>query len=658
MDEQLQQNKTKRILVFEDSDIFADMLVEFLEEAGYVTGRAINGFEGIKQVYTFLPHLIITDVEMPLFKGYQATRLLKSRKNTRDIPIIMFTTLGETKDRFWGGQAGADCYIEKSPNNFQELRERITGLLAEAPEPNFKAIEQEGKRVDDNSLIETVNNLLDHKLFQTTLIGMLTELSGKIGSLEEILRGFFDLLTYVCEAEIASVMIKSADNSLFVYTANHAGFVPAIVDDFTAITIADFDAQFPDYKVVSKKTTDFYSPGEKKKPIESYIVIPLFSAGERFATVHVANSIKEYFSPVIMENINVFLYAAAPVLANALSILEMEKLQKKTRLAFARYVPEDVMDEIIRKSQDSSTQSEIRNLAILFADIRNFTKISENSGAQDVVTFLNAYFSLMGNKVIAGGGHVDKFIGDAIMAIFGVPKPLPNAPAGAISAAIKMISALPLVDTSRITVPKEGLAIGIGINYGECVVGNIGFQDRMDYTVIGDTVNLASRLEGTTKLYRHPIIVSEYMYNAAKELFIFRKADNVRVIGKNKIVELYAVYAAFAGEEAAFNAAETGKAVVSEANADQALAGSDDVNDRELPLPPSLVINRELLDQYNKGLKLFYMREWETARHYFLDALKIDSGDYLSSLYLERTETYIREPPPADQDITTNLTEK
>jgi class 3 adenylate cyclase len=367
--------------------------------------------------------------------------------------------------------------------------------------------------------------------------------------------------------------------------------------------------------------------------------VPLLSGGGKFATVHIANSIREYFSPVIRENLDTFLYAAAPIIANALSVLEMEKLQKKTRLAFARYVPEDVMDEIIRNSQDAEAQSETRNLAVLFADIRNFTKISENSSAQEVVAFLNAFFSLMGNKVIAGGGHVDKFIGDALMAIFGVPKPLPNAAVSAISAAIRMMRVLPQVDTGRINILPEDFSIGIGINYGECVVGNIGFQDKVDYTVIGDTVNLASRLEGTTKLYHHPIMVSEYMHAMARDSFIFRKADSVRVIGKNQPVNIYAVYAAFAGEE-------------------ENVITADTSDDSALPLPPSLVIHRELLDQYNKGLKLFSMREWETARQYFLDALKINEGDYLSAFYLERTETYIREPPPADLDITTNLTEK
>ncbi|WP_010256726.1 response regulator [Treponema primitia] len=394
----------KRILLFEDSDIFADMVLEFLDALGYQTRRAVNGFEGIKMVFSFMPHLIITDVEMPLFKGYQATRLLKSRKNTKVIPIIMFTSLSEIKDKFWGDQAGADFYIEKSPENFTELQNSVAKLLAEAPEPDFSAIEHEGKRIDDNALIETVNNLLDAKLFQTTVIGMLAELSAKLGSLEDIVRGFFDLLNYICEAEIVTVMIKGQDNSLVVYSANRVGFNEPIAEDFNAISIADFNNLFPDFQVAKRQTEDFYPPGDKKKRIESYIMVPLLVGGQKFATVHIGNSIKEYFSPLIMENLDVFLSAASPIISNALSILEMEELQKKTRIAFARYVPSDVIDEIIHKSAGTSIQSETRNVVIFFLDIRNFTKISENSSAQDLVGFLNAFFSIMGNEIIAEGG--------------------------------------------------------------------------------------------------------------------------------------------------------------------------------------------------------------------------------------------------------------
>ena len=621
----------KRILIFEDSDIFADMLLEFLNEEKYETERAENGLEGIKKVYSFLPELIVSDVEMPLFKGYQTTRLLKSRPATKNIPVIMFTSLGETKDKFWGEQAGADYYIEKAPENFSELSRQIQRLLKESQPVDYERIKREGKRINDNSLIEMVNNLLDNKLFQTTLIGMLAELSNKAVSLEETVRGVFSLLENVCQAEICSIMIKDADDSLVVYNANSAGYTAEIVEDFKAITIADFNSRFSDYKVLSKEVNDFFPAGEKDKRVESYIMLPLASSGEEFATVHIGTSIKEYFSPVILENLNVFISTASPIVANALRLRQMDILQKKTRTAFARYVPIDVMDEIIKKSGSQSSQSETRVVSILFSDIRSFTKISENTQAQELVNFLNRYFSAMGNQIVEEGGNIDKFIGDAIMAIFGAPKTLENSSASAVRAALRMAKTLSTVDTSGITLPDFGFDAGIGINSGECVVGNIGFQDKLDYTVIGDTVNLASRLEGITKYYHQSIIVSEYLYEQAKDLFIFRKTDIVRVKGKDQPVGLYTVYDAWQGEE-------------------------------EEGTPKSLVIDREAYDHYNKGLKLYAMREWETAKDYFKKALSIaekeGKEDYLSSMYLNRIAELLANPPGADWDAAITMTEK
>ncbi|MDR1180211.1 MAG: response regulator, partial [Spirochaetales bacterium] len=521
----------KRILLMEDSDIFADIVAEALCEEGYTVQRAVNGFEGMKLVYSFMPHLIITDVEMPLFKGYQVTRLLKSRKATKNIPVIMLTSLGETKDKFWGRAAGADLYMEKSPQEFAALKTGMLRLLEDSPQSDYTAVEREGRRINDAALIEMVNNLLDTKLFQTTVIGLLAGLSG---TLEEITLGVLELLHNIAETEIVSVMMQGSDNSLYVYTANFSGYSQAVVEDFNGISGADFAGLFPDYKTVTKHTMDFFPAADKNKQIESYMMFPLSCAGKKFASLHIANSIKEYFSQGVLENLNVFLSAAAPIISGALSSREMAELQKKTRTAFARYVPADVMDEIIRGSSSvSAARGETRNITILFSDIRDFTRISENTGAQDVVSFLNGFFAAMGNKILPEGGHIDKFIGDAIMAIFGASRTADNAPLGAIRAAVKMLTALKSVDTSQVQLPDGGLRIGIGINCGECVVGNIGFRDKMDYTVIGDTVNLASRLEGLTKQYHHPLIVSEYMYHAAREHFVFRNIDKVRVKGKD-----------------------------------------------------------------------------------------------------------------------------
>jgi class 3 adenylate cyclase/CheY-like chemotaxis protein len=630
-------SEQKRILVMEDSDIFADMLLGLFDSCKYTLERAVNGFEGIKKVYSFMPHLVITDVEMPLFKGYQVTRLLKSRKNTKTIPIIMFTSLDETKDKFWGNQAGADIYIEKSPDNFQLLISTVEEILYSDSNIDFSAIEKESRKINDDSIIEIVNNLLDNKLFQTTVIGLLTELSSKVYSIEMVASGIFDLLHTICEAEIITMMIRGANRSLYIYTANFGKFTKEITDNFSGVCTRDFNNLFPDFSFLTENTKNFHPSGLNSKKILSYIAIPLKVAGDNFASVHIANSINEYFTPSVMENISVFAGAAAPVIANALSMHELALLQKNTRTAFARYVPADVMDEIINETNKKARISENRNISVLFSDIRDFTNISENSQAQSVVDFLNAYFARMGNVIITENGHIDKFIGDAIMAAFGAFQNLDNSQANAIRAAVKMLSAMDDINKSQIIKPENKIEIGIGINSGACILGNIGFQNKMDYTIIGDTVNLASRIESLTKLYRHPLIVSEFVYEAVKDNFLFRKIDNVRVKGKEKTAGIYAVYSGFRGQ-------------------DGGRLRSGELAD--IPIVSSLLINRETLVNYNKGLQVFYMRQWKLAEEYFSKALETEKDDFFSSLYLERSHSFAKTPPGEDWDGVITFSEK
>jgi len=427
------------------------------------------------------------------------------------------------------------------------------------------------------------------------------------------------------------------DGTLYVYTANFAEFSETIANDFSAISVSDFNNLFPDFRVLSENTEDFFPAGSNEKKIVSYITIPLIIGGEKFASVHIANSINDYFTVSILENLSVFLGAASPIIANSLSMRELDELQKNTRTAFARYVPADVMDEIISVSAKTVQQSEKRNITVLFSDIRNFTSISEHSNAQIIVDFLNSYFAKMGNEIISEGGHIDKFIGDAIMAVFGAFKNLENSPSSSIRAAIKMLAALEEMNSVESAFSKEKISIGIGINCGECVLGNIGFQNKMDYTVIGDSVNLASRIEDLTKRYKHPLIVSEYVYEASRDYFLFRKIDNVKVKGKEKPVGIYAVYSGFRGTDGhTLRSGETSA----------------------LPIVTSLVLDRETLANYNKGLSVFYMREWKLAEEYFSKALETDKDDYLSQLYLERSVEFDRNPPPDNWDGVISFVEK
>ena len=642
----------KRILIMEDSDIFADLLMTAIESPDYILERAVNGFEGIKKVYTFMPHLIITDIEMPLFKGYQVTRLLKSRKNTKSIPVIMFTSLDEAKDKFWGNQAGADYYIEKSPNNLAPLAEAAEKILSSPFEIDFNAIEKESRKINDDSIIEIVNNLLDNKLFQTTIIGLLTELSGKVHSMEMVAEGIFDLLHTLCEAEIIAMMIRGSNRFLYIYRANYKGFSKETENYFTDLCYSDLNSLFKDIKFSAKSEMDFIKESKSEsssggipraaekecaKKIVSYISLPLTIAGENFASIHIGNSINEYFSPSIMENINVFAGAASPVIANALSMHEISELQKNTRIAFARYVPADVMDEIINDTSNKVPMSETRNITVLFADIRNFTRLAEHSDAHGVVEFLNTYFDKMGSEIISEGGHIDKFMGDAIMAIFGAFQTDKNHCENAIRAAIKMLSSLEIINSPGTVLSGDNIEIGIGINYGECILGNIGFKNKMDYTIIGDTVNLASRIEHLTKVYHHPLIVSEYVYESTKEKYLYRKIDNVRVKGKNKPAGLYAIYSGFRGH-------------------DSRKLRSGEIAD--IPVIPSLLIDRDVIQNYNKGMQVFYMREWKLAEEYFSKALTADENDFLSRLYLDRTREFTHTPPEDNWDGVITLLEK
>ena len=619
----------KRILIMEDSDIFADILLGHFSSSDYILERAVNGFEGVKKIYTFLPHLVITDIEMPLLKGYQVTRLLKSRKNTKTIPVIMLTTLDQAKDQFWGNMSGADIFIEKSPDNFELLEESISDLLSASENIDFTAIARESKKINDNAIIEIVNNLLDSKLFQTTIIGMLAKLANKVNSMDTVAQGILKLLQSVCETEIATLMIRGNNRILYTYTANLAGFSKNIYDDFLSINNSDFNNLFPDFKSLLENKKEFFSIGKIEKRITSYITIPFGIAGENFATLHIANTLNEYFTPAIMENVNVFADAASPIIANALSMHELAELQKNTRIAFARYVPADVMDEIISDTARKTNVSENRNISILFSDIRNFTRMSENQDAQSVVNLLNSYFSSMGCEIISENGYIDKFIGDAIMAVFGATQNSENSTENAIRAGIKMLASLENFNNTAEKNQRNKIAIGIGINCGECILGNIGFQNKMDYTVIGDTVNLASRIESLTKLYRHPLIISEDVYETVKDKFLLRRIGNVYVKGKEKPVGLFSVYSGFNGM-------------------DSTVLRSGDVQD--LPQVSSLMINRETLVNYNKGLQVFLLREWKLAIEYFTKAVTAEGYDYLSRVYLENSKKFLANPPPADWD--------
>ncbi|WP_456324784.1 CHASE2 domain-containing protein [Desulfonauticus submarinus] len=222
-------------------------------------------------------------------------------------------------------------------------------------------------------------------------------------------------------------------------------------------------------------------------------------------------------------------------------ILFADKQKRQLRQAFSKYLDPKVVDQVVKSPDSLRLGGEKRELSVLFSDIRGFTSLSEKLSPEELVSLLNEYLTEMTAIVLTEKGLLDKYIGDAIMAIFGTPLYYPDHALAACKAALKMLDRLKELNKRWKDEKDISLNIGIGINTGEMVAGNMGSLDRFDYTVMGDNVNLASRLEGLNKYYGTNILISEFTYNFVKDKINAREIDMVRVKGKVKPVRIYEV---------------------------------------------------------------------------------------------------------------------
>lgn len=195
--------------------------------------------------------------------------------------------------------------------------------------------------------------------------------------------------------------------------------------------------------------------------------------------------------------------------------------------------------QVVLSGEDLLKGGQKRVVTVLFSDVRSFTTISESLTPHEVVVMLNEYLEIMTDIIIKHGGVVDKFVGDEIFAVFGAPFDHPQHPLSACATALEMGVALANHNKEREKQGKKPIEIGIGINTGEVISGAMGSTKRVDYTSIGDSVNLGARLEGTNKVYGTLCIISEFTYEYVKDYVVVRELDLIRVKGKNEPVKIY-----------------------------------------------------------------------------------------------------------------------
>lgn len=221
--------------------------------------------------------------------------------------------------------------------------------------------------------------------------------------------------------------------------------------------------------------------------------------------------------------------------------LQEGKNKEKIKQAMGKYLSQDIMKNVVQNIDDIKLGGKRANVTVLFADIRGFTSMSEKMSAEEVSVILNEYFTEIEPIITKYNGVINKFIGDAVMAIFGEPIQDINHPVNAVKCAYEMLKKVEQLQDKWLFEGKPKIEIGIGINTGEAFVGNIGSEKRLEYTVIGDTVNLASRIESYNKVYKTNFLISSSTYSFVSSIADVIKISEVQIRGKSKKMDIYEI---------------------------------------------------------------------------------------------------------------------
>lgn len=332
-----------------------------------------------------------------------------------------------------------------------------------------------------------------------------------------------------------------------------------------------------------------------------------------------------YYQLLSFKLFPIFSVSASVFIAGVGTLLAIQILTQKEgafiREAFSKYLPGNVVDELIRQPEKLQLGGEEREVSILFSDIAGFTTISESIPPKNLVKLLNEYLTEMTAIVLQQGGIIDKYIGDAILAEFGAPLQLDKHPDIAVKTALQMKKKL--VDLNREWHGKNYPIIDcrIGINTGKVIIGNMGSNQVFDYTVIGDAVNLAARLESANKQYNTSIMISEFTYKLlSNDTFKIRPLDIIKVKGKNEAVKVYEVYGFF-----------------------------EDV------LPQDIV---EYYQNFEIAFNYYLERSFEKSKIHFEKALTNFENDPVSKIFLARIASLKAVELPDDWDGSTIMNEK
>lgn len=589
------------ILVAASSQTMAHFIEEHLSQCNCRIHVELTGEKALDYIVENEPFCAVFDTRLEDADGETICRILKDGYEKCATKLILFGL--NRNDIFYATKSDGQIY--ESENEIPELVEMINSLLQE-----YCTEQKENEQTDDEvqktkmhpSAKKCAFRAMKKEQLCYEIMNSIYEAGMFTIDLDEFSERLLKIAASVFGADCAVLILNTNPPQIYTFgfcTENN------FLEEFINVCLSDFNRE--DKKLKSEDCIVRNLPSEdeylqNRFELSSYRCIEL-NGTDFNGTIHLASNARGSFGNSMDSLIEFFVEKSVIFLEQALYYKRASFTEQRLRRAFSRFVPEEVIDRLTEDAaSETESINEKRKVAVLICDIRNFTSISERNKPENVVSFLNEYFKKMVEVIKKHGGAIDKFMGDAIMALFGTPVSYEDNARRAVDAALEMQSLVPGISCSNLFIP-EGMNfnVGIGIHYGDVIVGSIGCAEKSDYTVIGDTVNLASRLEGLTKSYGAGIIISEAVKNELNRKYNLLHLDTVKVKGKSVGVQIYRV------DENALNA--------------------------------------DYVQCYKKALELYTNGAWNLAASYFERAQQLLPADKSASKMYKRCLEFISNPP-------------
>jgi PAS domain S-box-containing protein len=582
------------ILIVDDNPATLGILFDYLRKSGYRVLIAEDGESALERVNYIKPDIILLDIMMPNLDGFEVCRRLKEDKKTRDIPVIFTTALSETSNIIKGFELGAVDYITK-PVHYHEVLARVnTHLMVRKLQ---KSLQEQNKRLKEENLKR--KRVQDALRESRERYRLLAENSTDMIS-RQTPDGVYLYVSPACRPLLGYEIEEMVGHSAFEFVHPEAlETIPELCEplqEWPPISTLTYQARCKNDSYIWLETTTKIIRDPKEGMITEIIAV------SRDVTAR-----KE----------------AEEALQKAHDELEQRVEERtaelaKTNVAYRRFVPHEFLrflgkETIVDVGLGDQVQ---REMTILCSDLRSFTTLSEKMSPQDNFNFLNAYLRRVSPIIRQHNGFIDKYIGDAVMALF------PEKAEQALQSAIAMRHEILHYNEKRVKQGYEPIEIGASIHTGSLMLGTIGEKERMESTVISDDVNLAFRLEGLTKLYGASIVISQHtLFNLDQPTqYQFRFLDRVRVKGKKEAVSVFEI---FDGDPA-------------------------EIVDLKL----------ETRTDFEKGLLHYHSQEFTEAQEHFEQVLKCNPDDKAAQLYLKRATHFLQYGVPLHWEGVEALTEK